>query len=174
VRNADIISLQDTLLWSGKIYATDCYIAGNVDFIWGTGAVYFNKCEIKTIGRAGYNVQSRNAAGGYGYVFVDSKLTADSGITGNVLARIDVSAYPGSHVAYINCQMGSHISAAGWVVTGGSPSSSLRFWEYQSTDASGNALNLSGRLAGLTPITAAQAAMMRDPSVVLGGWQPPQ
>ncbi|HWA76758.1 MAG TPA: pectinesterase family protein [Polyangiaceae bacterium] len=174
VRSADIISLQDTLLWSGKIYATDCYIAGNVDFIWGNGAVYFNKCEIKTIGRAGYNVQSRNAAGAYGYVFVDSKLTADSGITGNVLARIDVSTYPGSHVAYINCQMGSHISAAGWVVTGGSPTSSLRFWEYQSTDASGNALNVSGRLSGLTPITSAQAAMMRDPSVVLGGWQPPQ
>jgi pectin methylesterase-like acyl-CoA thioesterase len=173
VRSADIISLQDTLLWSGRVYATDCYIAGNVDFIWGTGAAYFNKCEIKTLGRSGYNVQARNAAGGYGYVFVDSKLTSDSGVTGNVLARVDVSVYPASHVAYINCQMGSHISPAGWVITGGSAPSSLRFWEYQSTDASGNALNVSQRVAG-TQISASQAAMMRDPSVVLNGWTPPQ
>ena len=74
VRKADIVSLQDTLLWSGVIYAEDCYIAGNVDWIWGTGTVYFNRCEIKNLGRSGYIVQSRNGAGQYGYVFVDSKL----------------------------------------------------------------------------------------------------
>ncbi|HET9960518.1 MAG TPA: pectinesterase family protein [Polyangiaceae bacterium] len=173
VRDADILSLQDTLLWSGRIYAKNCYIAGNVDYIWGTGAVYFDQCEIHTLGRKGYNVQSRNAASGYGYVFVDSKLTADAGITGDVLARIDVSEYPGSHVAYINCTLGSHIAPSGWVITGGSPGSSLRFWEYQSKDASGNLVNTSQRAAGSTQISASQAAMMRDPSVVLGGWKPP-
>lgn len=172
IRDADILSLQDTLLWSGTLYAKNCYIAGNVDFIWGTGAAYFDQCEIKTVGRSGYVVQSRNGTSGYGYVFVDSKLTADSGITGSVLARIDVSAYPGSHVAYINCALGSHISSAGWTITGGSPGSSLRFWEYQSTDLSGNALNVSGRLSGSTQISSTQAASMRDPTVVLGGWQP--
>ncbi|HEX4351846.1 MAG TPA: pectinesterase family protein, partial [Polyangiales bacterium] len=51
IRHADILSLQDTLLWSGRIYANDCYIAGNVDFVWGTGAAYFDHCEIKTVGR---------------------------------------------------------------------------------------------------------------------------
>lgn len=170
VSNADILSLQDTLLWSGRVYADNCYIAGNVDYIWGTGVAYFNSCEIHTVGRSGVLVQSRNAAGAYGYVFVDSKLTADSAATNNMLARIDVSAYPGSHVAYINCQM-TNIAAAGWTATGGTPTSALRYWEYQSTDASGNALNVSGRMYG-TQISASQAAMMRDPTVVLGGWQP--
>jgi len=173
VRDADIRSLQDTLLWSGTLYAKNCFIAGNVDFIWGTGAAYFDHCEIKTVGRSGYVVQARNAAGGYGYVFVDSKLTADAGITGSVLARIDVSAYPASHVAYVDCAIGSHISRAGWLVTGGSPTSALRFWEYQSTDLDGKPLDVSGRLAGSTQISASQAATMRDPSAVLGGWQPP-
>jgi hypothetical protein len=173
VRDADIESLQDTLLWSGTLYAKNCYVAGNVDFIWGTGAAYFDQCEIKTVGKAGYVVQARNATSGYGYVFVDSKITADTGITGAVLARIDVSAYPGSHVAYVNCAIGPHISRAGWLVTGGSPSSSLRFWEYQSTDLSGNPLDVSGRLAGSTQISDAEAATMRDPTAVLGGWQPP-
>ncbi len=170
IRDADIWSLQDTLLWSGRIYADNCLIAGNVDYVWGTGVAYFNKCEIRTVGRSGVIVQSRNAAGAYGYVFVDSKLTVDSVSKNNMLARIDVSAYPGSHVAYINCQM-TGVAAAGWTVTGGSPTSSLRFWEYQSTDASGNALSTSGRVNG-TQISSSQATMMRDPTVVLGGWQP--
>ena len=170
VLDADILSLQDTLLWSGRIYAKNLYVAGNVDFVWGTGAVYFDSCEIKTVGRAGYVVQSRNGASAYGYVFVDSKITADSGVTGIVLARIDASAYPDSHVAYINCQMGNHIAPAGWTVTGGT-SASLRFWEYQSVDASGAAIDTSKRTGGVQ-ISSTQAASMRDPTVLLAGWQP--
>jgi pectin methylesterase-like acyl-CoA thioesterase len=173
VRDADILSLQDTLLWSGRIYASHCYIAGNVDFIWGTGAAYFDQCEIKTLGRKGYNVQARNSAGGYGYVFVDSKLTSDPGVTGNVLARVDVSAYPASHVAYIDCELGSHIAPSGWLISGGAASSALRFWEYQSKNSSGELVDTSQRQYG-KQITSAQAAMMRDASVVLGGWQPDQ
>lgn len=170
VRQVDVTSLQDTLLWSGKIYAEDCYIAGNVDYVWGTGVAYFNRCEIKTIGRAGYIVQSRNDTG-YGYVFVDSKISSDPGITGNVLARIDGSVYPNSHVAFIDCVLGSHVSKAGWTVTGGAAPSSLRFWEYQSKTESGGAVDVSGRTFG-KQISAEQAAQMRDRSVVLGGWAP--
>jgi pectin methylesterase-like acyl-CoA thioesterase len=170
VRNSDVWSLQDTLLWSGRIYAENDLIVGNVDYVWGTGVVYFNKCELRTVGiSGGYIVQSRNAVGAYGYVFVDCKLTVDATSKNNWLARIDASTYPGSHVAYINCQM-TGIAAAGWNITGGS-SSSLRFWEYQSTDASGASLSTSGRTGG-TQISASQAASMRDPTVVLAGWKP--
>jgi len=104
VRDSTIRSLQDTLLWSGRLYAEDSLIEGNVDYIWGTGAVYFNRVEIKTVGCKGYNVLARNPQNGYGYAFIDSKLTADPGITGDVLARLDV-AYPYSHVAYIAGEM---------------------------------------------------------------------
>lgn len=172
VRNATIVSLQDTLLWSGRIYAEDSRIEGNVDYIWGTGAAYFNRVEVKTIGRKGYNIQARNGNTGYGYVFVDSKLTADSGINDDILARIDVSEYPASHVAYINCEMGNHISAAGWMITGGGSTSGLRFWEYQSRNPSGDLINTQGRAAGSKQLSANEAAQMRDASVVLGGWDP--
>lgn len=174
VREADILSLQDTLLWDGRIYAKDSYIAGNVDFVWGKGGVFFDHCEIKTVGRKGYVVQSRNTPDGYGYVFVDSKISADPGITGIILARIDSPEYPGSHVAFINCEMGDHIAPEGWTITGAGAGSSLRFWEYQSTDESGRPLNVSRRLAGSKQISADQAAIMRDPAQVLGGWAPPQ
>jgi hypothetical protein len=170
VRDADILSLQDTLLWSGRLYAENCLIAGNVDYVWGTGVAYFNKCELRTVGRTGVIVQSRNTSGAYGYVFVDSKLTTDSASKNNVLARIDVSAYPGSHVAYIDCQM-TNVAPAGWTITGGAAPSTLRFWEHRSTDASGNPLNVTGRMGG-TQIDDGQAAAMRDPMTVLGGWKP--
>jgi hypothetical protein len=172
VRKADIVSLQDTLLWSGRIYAENCYVAGNVDFVWGTGAAYFKNCEIRTLGSAGAVVQARNAASGYGYVFVDSKLTADAIVTGQVLARIDVGAYPASHVAYVNCTMGSFIAPAGWTITGVGGTSQLRFWEYQSVDEAGHPIDTSHRVAGSTQIAAAQAMSMRDPTVVLSGWMP--
>ena len=94
-------------------------------------------------------------------------------MTGSVLARIDVGGYPASHVAYVNCQMSSNITAAGWPITGGSGTSMLRFWEYKSVDPSGNPINVGSRIAGSRQLTDAQAAMMRDPAVVLGGWQPP-
>jgi pectin methylesterase-like acyl-CoA thioesterase len=173
VRNANIASLQDTLLWSGRVYADSCTISGNVDFVWGTGAAYFNKCVLLTVGVAGFNVQARNPASTYGYVFVDSTLTADPGITGDMLGRIDDSVYPASQVSYVNCTMGSAISAAGWTITGGASTSQLRFSEYESVDPSGAPIDVSHRTSGSTQLTPSQATSMRDPTVVLAGWQPP-
>jgi hypothetical protein len=173
VRDVDIISLQDTVQWSGRIYASNCYIEGNVDFIWGTGVAYFKGCEIKTVGRPGYNVQARNLANTHGYVFVDSKITSAPGITGNVLGRIDATAYPASSVVYIDCELGSHISPAGWQISNGTDTSMLRFWEYRSRDAAGNPIDVSQRLPASRQLTEAEAAMMRDPAMVLLGWQPP-
>ncbi len=172
VRDATIESLQDTLLWSGRIYAEQCLIVGNVDYIWGTGAVFFKECEIRTVGRKGYNLQARNDAGKYGYVFVDSKLTAEPGITGDILARIEVDRFPGSQVAYIDCEMGSHIAPEGWIITGGGASSQLRFWEYNSHSPSGDPIDTSRRAAGSRQLSASEAEPLRDPSVVLGGWSP--
>jgi pectin methylesterase-like acyl-CoA thioesterase len=177
LRNADFMSLQDTLLLTGRVYVTNSYIEGNVDYIWGKGTVYFDHCELKTVGRAGYNVQARNPADKYGYVFVDSKLTSDPGITGHILARIDVTpstGYPASHVAYINCQMDKHISPKGWVITpaGTTDTAGVRFWEYQSTDLAGAPIDVSMRDPASKQLTQAEASTMRDKSVLLGGWAP--
>jgi pectin methylesterase-like acyl-CoA thioesterase len=172
VRRVNVHSLQDTLLWSGRIYARDCYIEGNVDYVWGTGAAYFDHCELHTTGRKGYIVQARNPASSYGYVFVDCRLTGDPGIHGDILARIDASAYPASQVAFIGCEMGGHIDPSGWLVSGGGSTQSLRFSEYGSTQPGGAALDLSRRLPSATQLTAEQAAALRDPRSVLRGWTP--
>jgi pectin methylesterase-like acyl-CoA thioesterase len=135
--------------------------------------VYFDACEFHTVGRSGVMVQARNAPGAYGYVFVGAKLTADAQATNNLLARIDASVYPGSQAAFVDCQM-TNVGKAGFTITGATPTSALRFWEYGSTDASGNPLDLSGRVNGSTRISSDAASKLRDPSAVLGGWQPPR
>jgi pectin methylesterase-like acyl-CoA thioesterase len=174
LRDADLISLQDTILISGRAYVTNCFIEGNTDFIWGKGVVYFDKCEIKAVVKKGYNVQARNLASAYGYVFVDSKLTSSPGLTGHMLARVDGSAYPASHVAYINCELGSHIDPLGWVVTGTTDTSMLRYWEYKSVDPTGAPIDVSERIAASRQLTDDEASMMRDKAIVFGSpaWNP--
>jgi hypothetical protein len=173
LRDANFLSLQDTLLLSGHIYVTGSYIEGNVDYIWGKGTVVFENTEAKTVGRAGYNVQSRNLPSQYGYVFVNSRLTADDGIAGEWLARIDVTDYPGSMVAYIDCEMSAAINPVGWLMT---PSDAeipadLRFWEYGSVDPNGDPVDVSGRAPFSKQLTDEEAEPLRDPATVLG-WDP--
>ena len=107
-------------------------------------------------------------------MFVDCSLTSGPGITGNVLGRIDATAYPDSSVAYVNCKMDKHISAKGWLVTpvGTTTAPGLRFWEYQSTDLAGVPLDVSLRDPLSRQLTDAEAVMMRDKTMVLAGWNP--
>lgn len=136
--------------------------------------VYFDRCELKTVGRAGYTLQARNTADTYGYVFVDSKMTADASVAGHYIARTNRNeAVPAPHVALINCQLGNHISSDGWFIDG-TPSdrSQIRFWEYQSTTESGDAADVRYRIPESRQLTATEAAEMRDVTRVLGGWNP--
>lgn len=179
LRNADFVSLQDTLLLSGRAYVTKSYVEGNVDFIWGKGTVYFDTSEIKTVGRAGYLVQSRNGSN-YGYVFVDSTFTTDGTAPGaTMLARIEGDRFPDSNVAFVNCKLGPQIAPKGWLITNstGMPVASLdlsrlKFWEYKSTDLAGAALDVSQRDPASKQVSDTVAAMLRDKATVLAGWNP--
>jgi len=179
LRDADFVSLQDTLLLSGRVYVTGSYVEGNVDFIWGKGTAYFENSEIKTVGRAGYLVQARNV-GPYGYVFVDSTLSTDgAAANGTMLARIEGDRFPSSNVAYVNCKLGPHIAPKGWLITNstGAPVASLdlsklKFWEYQSTDLDGAPVDVSMRDPASRQITESEATALRDKTTVLAGWNP--
>ena len=174
IRHCNFISFQDTLRINGRVYFDDCYIEGDVDFIWGNGTVYFNRCDIHAV-HDGYLVQSRNRAGQLGYIFVDCKLTGDASITRYALARIDPRVFPYSQVAFINCQIGPFISPAGWVFDGPGAAASkehIRFEEFQSTDLAGKPLDVSQRIAGSRQLTPAEAAKLRDVATVFGDWMP--
>jgi pectin methylesterase-like acyl-CoA thioesterase len=173
LRNDDFYSFQDTLLLSGRVYATNCYIEGDVDFIWGQGGVFFDQCEIKAV-HNGYYVQSRNAEERPGYVFFQCKLTASAGATKCLLARIDTVRFPFSEAAFINCQMGAQVPPVGWEAKGGN-AGHLRYEEYHSTDAQGNPVDVSQRLPASRQLSESEAAELSDPAKVLSyhhAWNP--
>lgn len=172
VRNAVLRSTQDTVMMNGRAYFESTTLFGNVDYVWGTGAAYFLGSELRTVGRAGYTVQARNLPTSPGFVFVDSRLTAEEGISGHYLARIEVDRFPSSRVAFVDCELGSHIASVGWLTTpSDDPGLDLRFEEYGSHDAAGNAIDTSGRHPASRQLAEEEAEALRDPVAVLG-WDP--
>ncbi|MEY4388087.1 MAG: hypothetical protein RLY20_3370 [Verrucomicrobiota bacterium] len=173
IRNCDFYSYQDTLLINGRVYVADCYIEGDVDFIWGHGTTFFENCEIKAM-HDGYYVTSRNPADKFGFVFASCRLTAAPEVKKNWLARIGTDRFAGSAVAFINCAMGEHIPAAGWQISG-TDTARLRFLEFNSTKLDGKLLDVSQRHPASRQLTAAEAAELGDANKVLAArdtWKP--
>ena len=173
LKNDEFYSFQDTLLLSGRVYATNCYVEGDVDFIWGSGTVFFDQCEIKAV-HNGYYLQARNPEDRAGYIFNHCKLTAADGVSRCVLARGDLDRFPYSSVTFINCQMGPQVPAAGWEARGGD-TSHLQFAEFHSTDADGKLIDVSQRLPASKQLTEAEAAEWSDPAKVFAQhdtWNP--
>jgi pectin methylesterase-like acyl-CoA thioesterase len=163
VRDADFFSFQDTLMLNGRVFVTNCLVAGDVDFIWGYGTAFIERSEIRAL-NPGYNVQARNANGSLGYVFVDCALTAAPGVAGHFLAR---TGKGDDHVAYIDCGMGSHIAAAGW----SGQNTGLGWSEYHSMDLTGHPVDVGQRVES-RQLSDRQASHWRDPAFVLRGWNP--
>jgi pectin methylesterase-like acyl-CoA thioesterase len=170
LRNDDFRSFQDTLLLSGSVYATNCYVEGDVDFIWGQGGVFFDQCEIKAV-HNGYYLQARNPAERPGYVFFQCKLTAAPGVAKCLLARIDADRFPHSQAAFIHCQMGAQVPPAGWEVKG-TNLSHLRFGEFHSIDAQGKPVDVSRRHPASRQLTETEAVELSDPAKVLSYHHP--
>jgi pectin methylesterase-like acyl-CoA thioesterase len=162
---------QDTIQTKGWAWFYKSTITGDVDFIWGGAfAGLFEECEIRTrvdtmnAASGGYIVHARTAYGYPGFVFLNSRLTAEAGVPAGstALARspgagtnlCSAAGQTCDNVAYINTRMGPHIKTAGWCATGcGSnpnPNPALATddtgWrEYASLDAAGAPLDLSRR-----------------------------
>lgn len=165
-------SLQDTLLWNGALFVTDSLIEGDVDFMWGGGACYFQRCELRSLG-SGYLAQVRNGESGRGNVYVDCRLTAAPGVGNVYLARIDprpdvANTWPFSEVVFLGCAIGPHVRPEGWLLNNATAAPQVRFWEYGSTDLAGGPLDLSRRLPDARRIDRETAERYRDPRFVLG------
>lgn len=134
-RNCRLIGHQDTLYTGRPIegknlcelrerqakknsrqYYENCLIKGDVDFIFGSAAVVFNKCEVFSNDRNedvnGFvTAASTPEENMYGYVFIDCRLTSDAASQTVYLGR------PWRNFArtvFINCFMGEHIKKEGW------------------------------------------------------------
>jgi pectin methylesterase-like acyl-CoA thioesterase len=115
-KNVRFLGYQDTLYLHAKgarMYFKDCYIEGAVDFIYGDSVGYFENCEIHNVRSGGYITASSTPEGQtYGIVFVNCKVTGESGVTNVYLGR---PWKPFAKVAFINTWMDEGVvHAAGW------------------------------------------------------------
>lgn len=175
--NVRFIGNQDTLLTNGGTqYFYQCYIEGDVDFIFGGSRAVFEECTIHSLDRGslsnnGYiTAASTMITEPYGYLILNSKLTSDAADGTVWLGRPwHPSGNPDAiaSVVYMNCEMGAHINPVGWTDMSGFSAADARFYEY----------NNSGPGAVLTDtrrqLTDEQAEAWTVENV-LKGWNPNQ
>jgi pectinesterase len=97
-------------------YFENCYIRGDVDFIFGSATTVFNRCEIYSNDRNselnGYITAASTPEGEkFGYVFIDCKLTSDATPESVYLGR---PWRDFAKTVFINTYMGEHIKNEGW------------------------------------------------------------
>jgi pectinesterase len=185
-RNVRILGNQDTLLtWTGSATTrhrqlfTDCYVEGDVDFIFGSGTAVFDGCEIRSLSRGstsnnGYvTAPATNRANPYGFLFVGSRFTSNAPGGTVYLGR---PWQPGGdpnavgQVVIRESSLGAHVrTSQPWTDMSGFSWRNARFAEHRNTGPG------AGVNANRPQLTEAQAATHTRQRYLAGsdGWNPP-
>lgn len=108
---------------NGRHYYKDCYICGDIDFIFGSATAYFENCTIESLCRtledsSAENIQGYATAAStpegqeYGYVFSHCRFTTDCCPNESVYLGRPWRDY--ARTVLLNCELGSHIHPAGF------------------------------------------------------------
>lgn len=94
-------------------YFEECYIEGDVDFIFGGATAVFKNCKICGLDRGkevnGYYTAACTAENiKFGYVFMDCKFTTDSAGKGTYFLGRPWREF--AKTVFLNCHMGGHIN----------------------------------------------------------------
>jgi len=187
VTNVDLYSYQDTLQINGQAFIRNCYIEGDVDFMWGTGPCFFENCLCHSVRSRAYYTQIRNPPTNHGYVYLHCNFDGAQGITGNFLSRIEPRRFPASEVVLLDCVEAGSVGDVAWRLNAPTTkpadvlaiAAKIHFWEYNSHTPDGKPVDVSGRAAfskQLTqPADAQTIADYSNPTFVLGhDWNPQQ
>ena len=171
--NVRILGYQDTLCANGGTqYYYKCYIAGNVDFIYGNEPrALFNDCKLAFRYNANKNsgyvcAPKTGASAAYGLTFNNCQVVSEEGCSGSkyYLAR---PWGQDAYITWINCYMGKMIranSANPYSDMSGALASKARFYEFGSFGP-GYAININRR-----QISKSKADSMITASYL--GWDP--
>ncbi len=101
---------------NGTHYYKNCYIEGDVDFIFGGATAFFEECEIKSLTRDqevnGYITAASTPEGReYGYVFDKCRFTSDCAPETVYLGRPWRSF---AKTVIMRSELGAHIKKEGW------------------------------------------------------------
>ncbi len=159
---------------TARTYLKNCYIEGDVDFIYGRGTAVFDGCTIHSLDRGsdtnnGYIVApSTKNSNPYGFLIVDSTLTSDAA-PGTVslgrpwFASSDPDAHPMAVIR--DSVLGSHIAVQGWSDMSGHAWTEGRFAEYNNTGP-------GAYINGFHPQLTAADALKFTKDAFLGDWTP--
>ncbi|XP_052143071.1 probable pectinesterase 8 [Oryza glaberrima] len=166
-------SYQDTLFDDlGRHYFSDCFIEGSIDFIFGNGRSFYEKCILNSVATGdGINgaicAQGREyAADDTGFAFVNCR------ITGSGLILLGRAWRPYSRVVFAHTDMPGIIVPEGWSDWDDPQRDATVFYgEYMCT---GVGANMTGRVPYAKPLTEQQAQIYLDASYVdADGWLKP-
>ncbi len=147
-----LLGWQDTLMINhARQYFTNCYLAGRVDFIYGSATAVFDRCEIHSKNGGHITAANTPAEHPFGFVFMNCKLTGDPTAWINPthppaadparkpMADLGRPWRPYASVTYLNCEMGDHIKPEGWNNWGKVENEkTARYAEYNSTGSGAN------------------------------------
>ncbi len=186
-RNVRLLGNQDTVYAASKgcssatqtctparQYYADCYIEGNVDFIFGDAKAVFENCEIhNTAHKGGYGTAQGKqfASEDSMYVFSHCKLTAEPGVTDVYLGR---PWRPYASVVFLNTEMGAHIAPAGWHEWHAGETHYLDTAYYAEYNSSGPGAHAGERDPHTKLLTEGEAAKYATKRFLAGadGWDP--
>ncbi|WDZ83509.1 pectinesterase family protein [Micromonospora cathayae] len=148
--NVRFLGNQDTLYHNsantgaiGRAYFRDCYVEGDVDFIFGRGTGVFDRCEIRSLSRGsasnnGYvTAPSTMITNRYGFLFTGCVLTTDS--AGPQSVHLGRPWHPGGdvnaigQVVFRDSVLGAHVKDSPWTDMSGFSWRDARFFEYRNT-----------------------------------------
>jgi pectinesterase len=143
--NVRMLGNQDTLLVNSpgtgvpaRFYFDNCYVEGDVDFIFGRGTAVFSGCEIKSLDRGSATNNGYVTAGSqdlsikYGYLFDQCRLVSDAAANSVHLGRPWHPSGDPRAVAQVlvrDSWLGAHISATPWTDMSGFSWREARFHE---------------------------------------------
>jgi pectinesterase len=161
---------QDTILINaGRHYFDECYIAGHVDFIFGAGTAFFEKCHIHCRDKGYITAASTPEDQQFGFVFSNCSITGKPGTKKSYLGR---PWRPFADVAFLNTEMADTILPAGWNNwRDPAREKTARYAEYKST---GPGANPKARVSWSKQLTDDQAKTYTPQNVFGGqdGWKP--
>jgi pectin methylesterase-like acyl-CoA thioesterase len=186
-RNVRLLGNQDTLYAASancnpdgnpcvpaRQYFADCYIEGNVDFIFGDGEAFFDRCEIHSTAHAGGYITAQGkhyADEDSGFVFRNCTLTAEPNVSGVWLGR---PWRPWASVVFLNSTMGAHIASQGWREWRPGETNYLDTVYYAEFESHGSGGNTQKRDPHTHLLSPAQAAAFEASAFLAGhdGWNP--
>ena len=186
--NCRLIGYQDTFYVknNARVYCKDCYIEGNVDFIFGDAVLLCENCQLHC-NRDGsvLTAAAEHTNSAFGFTFIDCKLTHIEGqdFNGNTFKKFHLGRpwKQNARVVFIRCDEPATLDPAAWRRMSEGVDAAL-FAEYQCTGEGATADRLAKREMGGRQLTDQEAATYTmanifskntNPSKYGSDWTPP-